>query len=82
MDNLPAPLRPLRDLGLDLGALQHLFGPTQDTVTAQDQPPGATVSRGSTVRLTIVRHLAGDQDQGQGTGDGGGKDKKKSRGND
>jgi hypothetical protein len=80
VDNLPAPLRQLRDLGLDLGPLQNLFGPTEDTVTAQDQPPGATVSRGSTVRLTIVRHLAKEQV----TGDGGGKDKnkKKSGGND
>jgi beta-lactam-binding protein with PASTA domain len=83
VNNLPTPLRQLRDLGLDLGPLQNLFGPTEDTVTAQDQPPGTTVSRGSTVRLTIVRHLAGDQGQDQGSGDGGSnKDKKKSRGND
>jgi eukaryotic-like serine/threonine-protein kinase len=84
VDNLPAPLKQLRDLGLDLSSLQNLFGQTEEVVEAQDQRPGATVARGSTVRLTIVRHLVRDQGDDGATGDAGhsGKDKQKSRGND
>lgn len=61
VDNLPPALEQLRDLGLDLGALGDLVGPTEDMVIAQDQPAGAAVGRGSAVRLTIVGRLVSDQ---------------------
>jgi beta-lactam-binding protein with PASTA domain len=61
VDNLPPALEGLRELGLDFGFLKDLAGPTEDVVAAQDQPVGATVVRGSTVRLTIVRRLVSDE---------------------
>jgi beta-lactam-binding protein with PASTA domain len=66
VDNLPPALEQLRKLGLDFGVLENLVGPTEDVVVGQDQPSGAAVVRGTTVRLTIVRRLVHDEQYREG----------------
>jgi serine/threonine-protein kinase len=87
VDNLPGPLKSLKDLGIDLGIVDRFLGTTEKIVSAQDKRAGTVVTRGTAVRLTIVQHLVKDGDNGDGDGgsDGSGGDnngKKKSRGND